>query len=88
MKGVNLLNVTYSKESSKSCHLDVYFITSTISNNSNSNIKDGFYGSLSFFCNAVEGPPHCICQFGCKVFILLAGRQIKGIMDRTEPGFC
>lgn len=41
-----------------------------------------------FFLNAVVGPSHSICQFGFKVFILLARKQIKGIMDRTESGFC
>ena len=41
-----------------------------------------------FFLTTVEGPSHSICQLGFQVFILLARRQIKGIMDRTEPGFC
>lgn len=93
MKGVNLLHVIYNKESRRTMSFRGFFSTLSMNNNNsnNSNRKKYIYitnSSLSLFLTAVEGPSHSTCQLGFQVFILLARRQIKGIMDRTEPGFC
>ena len=71
------------------------FFTLSMNNSSNNNSdRKNIYiyilpiAASVFFLTTVEGPSHSICQLGFQVFILLARRQIKGIMDRTEPGFC
>lgn len=93
MKGVNLLHVIYNKESRRTMSFRVFFFTLSMNNSSNNNSdRKNIYilpiAASVFFLTAVEGPSHSICQLGFQVFILLARRQIKGIMDRTEPGFC
>lgn len=92
MKGVKLLHVIYNKESRRTMSFRVFFTLSMNNNNSNNSNRKKIYiftnSSLSLFLTAVEGSSHSTCQLGFQVFILLARRQIKGIMDRTEPGFC